>query len=368
MTKLTGEALIAYIMEVLRYTLFSDTTQNNEYTIDITPHSIIFIPVYPLTYLIDETFYNRLYTILSLALMPDYTLIRPLTMQVVTLPDRPSSERRGLMFPIIKGQANRLECSFTQLIQDYHQTGEIPQMDIVSWDYVHSPHAVVTGVSGSGKSYFLKTLLAICSVIGDTVVVDPKASDLARMTRTRPASSAIIPDFSSGAQQGINNQFLNRVIAEMKRLEVEMYRRQGLLFSKSQKISTDYRELKLKPTFLFLDEVGSLTIGASKAMKDDFQRTLTKLILLGRESGVYTIMSMQSARAEYIPTIVKDSISLRVQLGRLNSENTRFLFPELTDDMPIVPIGGSGTGIVSIAGDSRYAGIQPIATPTINSF
>ena len=79
-------------------------------------------------------------------------------------------------------------------------------------------------------------------------------------------------------------------------------------------------------------------------------------------------MSMQSARAEYIPTIVKDSISLRVQLGRLNSENTRFLFPELTDDMPIVPIGGSGTGIVSIAGDSRYAGIQPIATPTINSF
>ena len=99
-------------------------------------------------------------------------------------------------------------------------------------------------------------------------------------------------------------------------------------------------------------------------MRDDFQKTLTKLILLGRESGVYTIMSMQSARAEYIPTIVKDSISLRVQLGRLNSENTRFLFPELAD-LPIVPLGGNGTGIVSIAGDSRYAGIQPISTPTI---
>ena len=358
------EETINYIQEVLRYTIFSDTTQNNEYTIDVTPHSIIFIPVYPITYLIDESFYNRLYTILSLALMPDYTLIRPLTMQVVTLPDRPASERRGLMFPVIQGQANRLECSFSQLIQSYHQTGEIPLMDIVTWDYVHSPHAIITGVSGSGKSYLMKTLLAICSVIGDTVVVDPKASDLARMTRTRPASSAIIPDFSSSARQGINNQFLNKVIAEMKQLETEMYKRQGLLFIKSSKVSTDYRELRLKPIFLFLDEVGSLTIGATKTMKDDFQKTLTKLILLGRESGVYTVMSMQSARAEYIPTIVKDSISLRIQLGRLNSENTRFLFPELTD-MPIVPLGGNGTGIVSIAGDSRYAGIQPIATPTI---
>lgn len=355
---------INYIRDVLRYTLFPDTSQNNEYVIEMTQSGIIFIPVYPLTYFIDEKFYNKLFNILSMALMPEYTLIRPLTMQVITLKDRPMSERRGLFFPMIKGQAQRLKCTFLQLIQLFHQTGEIPLMDLVSWDYVHSPHAIVTGVSGSGKSYLMKTLLAICSVIGDTVVVDPKASDLARMTRTRSASTAIIPDFTTGAQQGINNQFLNQVIAEMKKLETEMYRRQGILFQESKKVSTDYRELGLKPIFLFLDEVGSLTIGATKTMRDDFQRTLTKLILLGRESGVYTIMSMQSARAEYIPTIVKDSISLRVQLGRLNSENTRFLFPELTD-MPIVPLGGNGTGIVSIAGDSRYAGIQPISTPTI---
>lgn len=358
------EETITYIQEVLRYTLFNDTTQNNEYIIKLTQQGIIFVPVYPITYVVDEKFYNRLYTILSMALMPEYTLIRPLTMQVITLSEMNMPEQRGLFFPTIKGQPQRLKCTFSQLIQQYHQSGEIPIMNIISWNYVRDPHAIVTGQSNSGKSYYLKTLLAICSAIGNTIVVDPKASDLARMTRTRPASKAIIPDFSNGAQQGINNQFLNKVIAEMKKLEVEMYRRQGLLFQQSKKISTDYRELGLKPIFLFLDEVGSLTIGATKTMRDDFQRTLTKLILLGRESGVYTIMSMQSARAEYIPTVVKDSISLRIQLGHLNSENTRFLFPELTD-APIVPLGGNGTGIMSITGDSRYAGIQPIATPTI---
>lgn len=351
---------INYIRDTLRYTLFSDTSQNNEYTVEMTQYGIIFIPVYPVTYFIDEKFYNKLFNILSMALMPEYTLIKPLTMQVITLQDRPMSQKRGLFFPMIKGQAQRLKCTFSQLIQRYHQSGEIPIMNIVNWDYVRDPHAIITGQSNSGKSYYLKTLLAICSVIGTTIVVDPKASDLARMTRTRPASTAIIPDFTNGAQQGINNQFLNKVIAEMKKIEVEMYRRQGLLFQQSKKISTDYRELGLKPIFLFLDEVGSLTVGATKNMRDDFQRTLTKLVLLGRESGTYIIASMQSARAEYIPTIVKDSISLRVQLGRLNSENTRFLFPELTD-MPIVPLGGNGTGVISIGGK----GIQPIATPTI---
>lgn len=65
---MTEETTINYIQEALRYTLFPDTTMNNEYIINMTSHEIIFIPVYPITYLIDEAFYNRLYTILSLAL------------------------------------------------------------------------------------------------------------------------------------------------------------------------------------------------------------------------------------------------------------------------------------------------------------
>lgn len=104
--------------------------------------------------------------------------------------------------------------------------------------------------------------------------------------------------------------------------------------------------------------------GASKQVKIDFQDTLTRLTILGREAGVYLVLSMQSARAEYIPTIVRDSISLRVQLGRINSENARFLFPELSE-IPIVPMGGKGSGIVSIAGDTSFSGVEPVLTPTI---
>lgn len=33
--------------------------------------------------------------------------------------------------------------------------------------------------------------------------------------------------------------------------------------------------------------------------------------------------------------------------------------------MPMIPLGGKGTGIISINGDDMMAGIEPVATPTI---
>lgn len=87
--------ILPYIKSVLMYTLFSDAEQNAEYTIEQMDEGFIFIPIYPITYVIDEAFYNKLFTILNLALTPMYTLIRPLTMQVITLEGKEPSRSRG---------------------------------------------------------------------------------------------------------------------------------------------------------------------------------------------------------------------------------------------------------------------------------
>lgn len=59
----------------------------------------------------------------------------------------------GFSFPPER-EAKRLKGTAKQLAQSANKTGKIPLMDLMSWDYVRSPHAVITGVSGSGKSYF----------------------------------------------------------------------------------------------------------------------------------------------------------------------------------------------------------------------
>lgn len=91
-----------YIENALRYSLFDNPDQNNEYTIRLTDKGIIFIPIYPLTYTIDESFYNKVFSILNLALTPAYTLVHPLTMQIVNLPSSDISRQRGLFFQCIK--------------------------------------------------------------------------------------------------------------------------------------------------------------------------------------------------------------------------------------------------------------------------
>lgn len=250
----------------------------------------------------------------------------------------------------------------TEMIQFYRQVKKIPLMSLIFWDYIASPGAIIAGNTGSGKTYLLKTLFSICSVIGKTIVIDPKVSDLARMTKKRSATKAILPDIDN--TQGISGRFLSKVVQELKQVEAEIYRRQDMLFKKSVSVSTDYRELHLQPIFIFIDELAALVSGTAKQIKDDFINTLTRISVLGRESGVYLILSLQSAKADFIPTIVRSQMSLRIQLGRINNQNARFLFPEL-HDAPMIPLGGKGTGIISIAGDPRYSGIEPFAAPTI---
>lgn len=357
---------ITYLEDVLRYPLFKEVDQNNEYHLEIENRGILFIPKYPLTFEINEAFYSRVYDAMSLALMPQYTLIRPSTMQVVTLPRRPLSEARALLFPMRKGQPKRLVESMAQLLKRYYQTGEIPLMDQISWNYSKSPHALITGVSGSGKSYLMKIIYQICSQIGLTVAVDPKLSDLARIAKKMGTKDIIIPDFAvdGDAANGIGGRYIQEVVKLLKKVEATMYDRQKKLYEASVSASTDYRELGLKPIFIFIDELAALLTGAGKTVREDFQNTLTRLVVLGREAGVYLVICMQSARAEYINTLVRDQVSLRIQLGRLDKDNTKFLFPSLSS-MPMIPMGGKGTGIVSISGDDRYAGIEPIATPTV---
>ena len=84
-----------YILSLVRYTLFNDEKQANECEILQTEGGFLFIPIYPVSYIIDETFYNRLFDILNLGLTPMYTCVRPLTMQVVTLADRPPNASRA---------------------------------------------------------------------------------------------------------------------------------------------------------------------------------------------------------------------------------------------------------------------------------
>lgn len=362
---MSNHQLEEYIRALLQYTLVNNTDQNNEYEVKVIDNDIYIIPVMPVSsFVIDEALYNKAFNILAFGLAPQFTVIRGFAMEIATFPNQDIAQQRGLVFHFYKGQTQRYVCTMSQLVQEYHRTHLIPLMKQMNWDFVRYPGCIVSGNSNSGKSYFLKTLFTICNIAGETIVIDPKCSDLARITRNIKATKVIIPDFSGHIRQGIGSQFITLVINELKLLEVEMYRRQHQLFEHTKKVSADYRELGLKPCFIFIDELAALTAGANRQIRQDFLDTLTRIAILGRESGIYLILSLQSARAEFVPDVIRQQLSLKILLGRINKQTAQFLFPEVTET-PAIPFGGKGAGIISIAGDPRFSGIQPIGTPTI---
>ena len=79
-----NDNVVSYVKDVLRYSLFSSTNQNSEYDVRLINKGLVFIPIYPITFTVDEHLYNKIYSILSVALTPQYSLIRPLTMQIIT--------------------------------------------------------------------------------------------------------------------------------------------------------------------------------------------------------------------------------------------------------------------------------------------
>lgn len=357
------ENLTEYCRDVLHYGIFNIDEQADQFEIMTSDSGLTLIPIYPITYILDERLYNRIFTTLSLALAPNRTLIRPLSMQLIMLPEKEMNMSRGLFFPWRVGSAQRLTEDFDDLLEHYRQTSRIPIMDIIDWNFVRSPHLIVTGMTGAGKTFFLSYLLRVFHEIGDVLIIDPKLSDIARWAKLHDDVEILLPTFSN-AQRGAGIGYMQMINKRLKQVEEVMYFRQVRMYQQAKNVSTDYRELGFRPYFIVADEIAALMTGASKPIRDEFQSLLTRIVILGRESGIYLILGMQSARAEYIPTIVRDSISVRVQLGRINSENTRFLFPELAE-MPMIPMGGKGTGLISIAGDDRYAGIEPVATPTL---
>lgn len=246
-------------------------------------------------------------------------------------------------------------------------------MDTISFDFRTSPHLLLSGGSGSGKSYLLRYLLEMFAYSGEVILIDSKLSDGARWAKKYLEDNKnlelIIPEFSniqndSYDTSGLGDSFLKKVNSRLTSIESELYRRQSNLFNKSEKISTDFKELSYEQIVIVIDELVALLSNATKPVKEKFFGLLTRISTLGRESGIFLCISLQSAKAEYIPSIVRDQMSVRILLGRIDKTTIQYTFPEMTESL-FIPLGGKGTGIISIQGDYNYSGIEPLATPTI---
>lgn len=351
--------LCTYAKKCIKSGILSDPGESGEIqvSINVAKQLLLVIPSEPCHFSVDSELYNKLYSLLSVVLYPIVTL-RKTSMQLVKTNDTEIGKMRALAFPFMVGTVKRISSTNSELLK-MRRGNSIPITQDLYWDYRKYSHAIITGMTGSGKSYYLSTLLEQLNDIEDStiIIVDPKISDAARWAKNRDNVELIIPNLSDNS--GIGNSFLEEINDKLAEIEKIMYQRQAEMF---ETVSETSKSFPNKPVFVFIDELASLTSkDISKPIINEFWAHLSRVCLLGRESNINLIVSLQKPLNTYIDTALREQFSLKMTLGPSTLSTLKLLFDDL-DSMPFVPnLNEKGVGIVSIGGSN----VQPVEKPTI---
>ena len=174
-------------------------------------------------------------------------------------------------------------------------------------------HALLVGMTGSGKTYALYSL--VLQMLNKTVpyniyFADPKNSSLA-IVGTAIAEEKTAVDVSSIIS------LLESFVSKMQQRKEEL---KELLQSR---LDADYSDFGLSPMVFICDEYAtfaSVLASEDKATRDRVRGMLYQIILQGRQLGCFLVLVMQKSDAHLIDTALRENLSLKIVLGQSESQ------------------------------------------------
>lgn len=216
-----------------------------------------------------------------------------------------------------------------------------------SWDFHENFGTLVTGISGSGKSYLSYFLLT--SFLNQRVydsdthsyhnnkiyVIDPKMSDLYKIM------SNVAPERYFGTSKA--DAF--RIIREYQKILNERQKAYSELSGVYDSLLIDTGHYA--PMLLVLEEFSALSASFSKKEREDFEDILKEVLFKGRQLGMSVIILTQKFDSQVASTSIRENLNYKFLLGQHSS-------PQLIDtvfgqhsDVP-TPAQVKGAGLVGI--------------------
>ncbi|MEN2370295.1 FtsK/SpoIIIE domain-containing protein [Leuconostoc lactis] len=193
------------------------------------------------------------------------------------------------------------------------------------WDFSKYPHGLITGDTGSGKSFFLFSLISGLIKSGAIVdIADPKETDLSILGKTASLKYRV----SYGR---------DRILKAFYSFYLEMLKRgreyHDLLNDNLDENVGSYRKYGLKPHFFVFDEFAAFVSTLKYADAEAVKQILGQIVMLGRQLGFFIITAMQRPDAEFIGSAARDQIQFRVALGKMKDSGLRMMFPDDVDEV-----------------------------------
>lgn len=178
-----------------------------------------------------------------------------------------------------------------------------------NWNFSKLPHCLISGNSGSGKSYQLYEIISEAKKITDLIFIcDGKNDELTLYSKEIFKIKNIYSEESA----------INKAVKSVEKEMNERFR----IRQESNKI------INFKPLFLIIDEYTSLKLTMEKKEYNSLEQSIKNLILKARSANIHLIISLQRASSENMNLDIRDNCSLKIGLGNLSVENYKMIFNE----------------------------------------
>ncbi|HBI2014805.1 TPA: DUF87 domain-containing protein [Enterococcus faecalis] len=191
------------------------------------------------------------------------------------------------------------------------ENGYLKLMETVYWAYDSLPHMLIAGGTGSGKSYFILTIIeALLQTNANLYVLDPKNADLADL-------AIVLPNVYSKKDDMI--RCINKFYDDM------LVRNQEMKQHPNYKTGENYAYLNLPANFLIFDEYVAFMDMLGREGNEVLSK-LKQIVMLGRQSGFFLILACQRPDAKYLGDGIRDQFHFRVALGRMSELGFGMMF------------------------------------------
>jgi len=191
--------------------------------------------------------------------------------------------------------------------------------DVITADFSdpNTCHALVAGTSGSGKSEFLKCLVA--SLVGKhppgalrLSVVDPKVLTFGALKGCRYLDGPVITS-------------LKGVITCLESAVAEMERRYAVLAREgSESLSQRGAREDMPFRVILFDEFADLILGG-KTEREHFESLVARLAQKGRAAGIHLVLATQRPDSKVVTGLLKANLPLRICLRVVNASNSQIV-------------------------------------------
>lgn len=213
-------------------------------------------------------------------------------------------------------------------------------------DVSKSPHLLIAGETGSGKSYLLyliifQLVLKNCEIY----LIDRKK---------------VLTKFGRYVVNGGAADTEQEILDMLRQVNCIMDRREKFLEENyPDDIDVDFTFTDYLPVFLIIDELGSLISELDNKRRKEFNEMLQSIAQRGRSSGVNIIVSMQQPNAANLPTSIRDQLTFKAVLGNTDATTRQLVFK--ADDLMNINFK-KGQGYFTNSGTHNKASILFVPT------